>query len=121
MDPISLVFTAYLDSVQSTVNARITETLAMEVKALIMDYQGVRVPFNIKCGGLKTKSARKLSDLTITPIVPSQRRSSFRSCFAAIAKASEYWRWRRPKYALQCGGVISAYDCSYLKQRKSRG
>lgn len=45
MDPISLVLAAYLDSVQSRVNARLTDTLGTELKAVLIDYQGVRVPF----------------------------------------------------------------------------
>ena len=51
MDPVSLLFTAYLDSIQKTVHARFTDLHGTEIKAVMIDYQGVEDPqeFQIWC------------------------------------------------------------------------
>ena len=45
MDPVSLLFTAYLDSIQNTVHARFTDLHGTEIQAVMIDYQGVKVPY----------------------------------------------------------------------------
>jgi len=56
MDPVSLLFTAYLDSIQNTVHARFTDLHGTEIKAVAIDYQSVEVPYQYQLWRVKDKS-----------------------------------------------------------------
>jgi hypothetical protein len=56
MDPVSLLFTAYLDSIQNTVHARFTDLHGIEIKAVIMDYQSLGVPYQYPLWRVRRKS-----------------------------------------------------------------
>ena len=46
MDPVTHLFTAYLESIQNTVHARMTDIHGTEIKALLIDYQDLAVPYH---------------------------------------------------------------------------
>ena len=109
MDPISLVFAAYLDSVQSIVNARVTDTLGTEVKAVIIDYQGVRVPFQYQMWRVKDKSvcSRYQSDLTYYSHCTVTAKELFtKLCSQLSQKPSEHWRYIKTKN-MYCNAAVS--------------
>jgi len=56
MDPVSLLFTAYLDSIQNTVHARFTDLHGTEIKAVMIDYQGVEIPYQYQLWRVRNKS-----------------------------------------------------------------
>ena len=56
MDPVSLLFTAYLDSIQNTVHARFTDLHGTEIQAVMIDYQGVKVPYQYQLWRVKDQS-----------------------------------------------------------------
>ena len=109
MDPISLVFAAYLDSVQSTVHARVTDTLGTEVKAVIIDYQGVPVPFQYQMWRVKDKSvcSRYQSDLTYYSHCTVTAKELFSAlCSQLSQKPSEHLRYIKTKN-MYCNAVVS--------------
>ena len=109
MDPISLVFAAYLDSVQSTVHARVTDTLGTEVKAVIIDYQGVPVPFQYQMWRVIDKSvcSRYQSDLTYYSHCTVTAKELFSAlCSQLSQKPSEHWRYIKTKN-MYCNAAVS--------------
>ena len=109
MDPISLVFAAYLDSVQSTVHARVTDTLGTEVKAVIIDYQGVPVPFQYQMWRVIDKSvcSRYQSDLTYYSHCTVTAKELFSAlCSQLSQKPSEHLRYIKTKN-MYCNAVVS--------------
>ena len=109
MDPIALVLAAYMDSVQSTVNARVSDTLGTELKALIVEYQGVPVPFQYQMWRVKDKSvcARYQSDLTYYSHCTVTAKKLFSElCSQLSQKSSEHWRYIKTKN-LYCNAAVS--------------
>jgi len=109
VDPISLVFAAYLDSVQSIVNARVTDTLGTEVKAVIINYQGVRVPFQYQMWRVKDKSvcSRYQSDLIYYSHCTVTAKELFTAlCSQLSQKPSEHWRYIKTKN-MYCNAAVS--------------
>ncbi|HAC86495.1 MAG TPA: hypothetical protein DCF95_01000, partial [Gammaproteobacteria bacterium] len=45
LDPVSLVFSAYLNTVQSTVSNHFNETRNLEVRPVVVEYEGVPVSY----------------------------------------------------------------------------
>ena len=56
MDPVSLLFTAYLDSIQNIVCAGFTDIHGTEIKAVMIDYQGVGAPYQYALWRVRDKS-----------------------------------------------------------------
>ena len=109
MDPIALVLAAYMDSVQSTVNARVSDTLGTEVKALIIEYQGVPVPFQYQMWRVKDKSvcSQYQSDLTYYSHCTVTAKELFTTlCSQLSQKPSDHWRYIKTKN-MYCNAAVS--------------
>ncbi|MGB2566635.1 MAG: hypothetical protein ACPIB1_09325 [Porticoccaceae bacterium] len=109
MDPIALVLAAYIDSVQSTVNARVSDTLGTEVKAVIIDYEGVPVPFQYQMWRVKDKTvcSRYQSDLTYYSHCTVTAKELFTElCSQLSQKPSEHWRYTKTKN-MYCNAAVS--------------
>ena len=108
MDPIALVLAAYIDSVQSTVNARVSDTLGTEIKALIIEYQGVPVPFQYQMWRVKDKSvcSRYQSDLTYYSHCTVTAKKLFTAlCSQLSQKPSDHWRYIKTKN-MYCNAAV---------------
>ena len=109
MDPIALVLAAYMDSVQSTVNARVSDTLGTEVKALIIEYQGVPVPFQYQMWRVKDKSvcSRYQSDLTYYSHCTVTAKELFTTLCSQLSQTpSDHWRYIKTKN-MYCNAAVS--------------
>lgn len=45
MEPVSLLFSAYLNIVQSNVHSHLADSIGTEIKAIRIEYQGMMIPF----------------------------------------------------------------------------
>ena len=100
MDPVSLLFTAYLDSIQNTVHARFTDLYGTEIKAVMIDYQSEGVPYQCAPWRVRDKSLRqsyksqttKFSECTLAT------KALFRDLWAQLSdKSSNHWRYSKLK------------------------
>ena len=109
MDPISFVFAAYMDVVQNTVHAQVTDTLGTEVKAVIIDYQGVEVPFQYQIWRVKEQSVclSYQSNLTHYSHCTVKAKSLFSAlCTQLSKKPSDHWRYIKIKN-MYCNAAVS--------------
>lgn len=74
MDPVSLVFSAYLNSVQSTVSNHFNETRNIEITPVVVEYEGTAVSFQHQLWRVRPESVctnhrhniRAFSQCTVT-------------------------------------------------------
>ena len=119
MDPVSLLFTAYLDSIQNTVHARFTDRHGTEIKAVMIDCQRVEVPYQYQLWRVRDKSVCQPYKSQIT---------QFSKCTLA-AKATRGPRpqastvrpapSRLPLDASRCQGKGRESKCAYKLVRKN--
>ena len=111
MDPVSFVFAAYMDAVQNTVHAQVADTLGTEVKAVVIDYQGVEVPFQYQIWRVRDQQRLLVLPTRFSSILPMHghgQESLFHSSVRpAIPKAQcSLAIYQNQEYVLQCGGVV---------------
>jgi len=109
MDPVSLLFTAYLDSIQNTVNARFTDLHGTEIKAVMIDYQGVEVPYQYQLWRVRNKSVCQpyKSQLTQFSKCTLAAKALFRDLCAQLSdKPSTQWRHSKLKN-MYCNAAVS--------------
>ena len=56
MDPLSAAFASYLDLVSSRVTERMTDVLGTEMQAVVVEHQGVRVPYAYQVWRIRPQS-----------------------------------------------------------------
>lgn len=109
MDPVSLLFTAYLDSIQNTVHARFTNLHGTEIKAVMIDYQGVEVPYQYQLWRVRDKSVCQpyKSQITQFSKCTLAAKALFRDlCTQLSDKPSKYWRHSKLKN-MYCNAAVS--------------
>ena len=109
MDPVSFVFAAYMDAVQNTVHAQVADSLGTEVKAMMIDYQGVEVPFQYQIWRVKDQSV--CSSYESDLVQYSQCTVTAKKLFAALCtqlsqKPSDHWRYTKTKN-MYCNAAVS--------------
>ena len=109
MDPVSLLFTAYLDSIQNTVHARFTDLHGTEIKAVLIDYQGVEVPYQYQLWRVKDKSVCLPYKSQITQF--SKCTLAAKALFGDLCtqlndKPSNHWRHSKLKN-MYCNAAVS--------------
>jgi hypothetical protein len=109
MDPVSLLFTAYLDSIQNTVHARFTDLHGTEIKAVMIDYQGVEVPYQYQLWRVRNKSVCQSYKSQITQFSKCilAAKSLFKDLCAQLSdKPSSHWRHSKLKN-MYCNAAVS--------------
>ena len=109
MDPVSFVFAAYMDAVQNTVHAQVADTLGTEVKAMMIDYQGVEVPFQYQIWRVKDQSVCSSyeSDLVHYSKCTVTAKKLFTAlCTQLSQKPSAHWRYTKTKN-MYCNAAVS--------------
>ena len=109
MDPVSLLFTAYLDSIQNTVHARMTDVYGTEIKAVIIDYQGVEVPYQYQLWRIKDKSVclPYKSQITQFSKCTLAAKALFGDLYTQLSdKPSNHWRHSKLKN-MYCNAEVS--------------
>ena len=109
MDPVSFVFAAYMDAVQNTVHAQVADTLGTEVKAMMIDYQGVEVPFQYQIWRVKDQSVCSSyeSDLVHYSKCTVTAKKLFTAlCTQLSQKPSVHWRYTKAKN-MYCNAAVS--------------
>ncbi|BFM09517.1 hypothetical protein [Halioxenophilus aromaticivorans] len=56
MDPVTYLFSAYLNTVQSNVHRQLTDSIGTEIKAVTIEYQGMTIPFQYQMWRIKDDS-----------------------------------------------------------------
>ncbi len=109
MDPVSLLFTAYLDSIQNTVHARFTDLHGTEIKAMMIEYQGVEVPYQYQLWRVRDKSVCQpyKSQITQFSNCTLAAKALFRDICAQLSdKPSNHWRHSKLKN-MYCNAAVS--------------
>ncbi len=109
MDPVSLLFTAYLDSIQNTVHARFTDLHGTEIKAVMIDYQGVGVPYQYQLWRVRDKSVCQpyKSQITHFSKCTLAAKALFRDLCAQLSdKPSNHWRHSKLSN-MYCNAAVS--------------
>ena len=109
MDPVSFVFAAYMDAVQNTVHAQVADSLGTEVKAMMIDYQGVEVPFQYQIWRVKDQSVCSSyeSDLVHYSKCTVTAKKLFTAlCTQLSQKPSVHWRYTKTKN-MYCNAAVS--------------
>ena len=109
MDPVSLLFTAYLDSIQNTVHARFTDLHGTEIKAMMIEYQGVEVPYQYQLWRVRDKSVCQpyKSQITQFSNCTLAAKALFRDLCAQLSgKPSNHWRHSKLKN-MYCNAAVS--------------
>lgn len=96
---VSFVF-AYMEAVKNTIYAQLTDTLGTELNALMIDYQGVNIPFQYRMRLGKDHSACSsyqsvlihYSQCTVTP-----KKLFSGLCSQLFLKTSAHWRYTKTK------------------------
>jgi len=109
MDPVSLLFTAYLDSIQNTVHARFTDLHGTEIKAVMIEYRGVEVPYQYQLWRIRNKSVCQSckSQTTQFSKCTLAAKALFRDLCAQLSdKPSNHWRHSKLKN-MYCNAAVS--------------
>ena len=109
MDPVSLLFTAYLDSIQNTVHGRMTGLHGTEIKAVMIEYQGVEVPYQYQLWRVRDRSVclPYKSQLTQFSKCTLAAKALFRDLCAQLSdKPSTQWRHSKLKN-MYCNAAVS--------------
>jgi len=109
MDPVSLLFTAYLDSIQNTVYVRLADLHGTEIKAVMIDYQGIEVPYQYQLWRVRNKSVCQpyKSQITEFSKCTLAAKSLFRDLCAQLSdKPSNQWRYSKLKN-MYCNAAVS--------------
>jgi len=109
MDPVSLLFTAYLDSIQNTVHARFTDLHGTEIKAVMIEYQGGEVPYQYQLWRVRNKSVCQpyKSQITQFSKCTLAAKALFRDlCDQLSGKPSNHWRHSKLKN-MYCNAAVS--------------
>jgi len=56
LDPVSYLFSAYLNSVQTATYDHLTESIGTELKAVFIEHEGVSVPFQFQMWRIRHNS-----------------------------------------------------------------
>ena len=56
MDPISAAFASYLDLVSTRVTEHMTDTLGTEIQAVVVQHQGIRIPYSYQIWKIRPSS-----------------------------------------------------------------
>lgn len=56
MDPVSYLFSAYLQSVHNKVYASMTESMGTQLKAVVVEYEGSKIPFQHQLWQIRSNS-----------------------------------------------------------------
>ena len=109
MDPLSFLFTAYLDTVQSRVQSHLTDTLGTEVKALIIEHRGVKVPFHYQLWRIQNNSvcARDRGDVLRYSTCTVAAKGLFAALCNQLSKnTSDHWRLVKSRN-MYCNAAVS--------------
>lgn len=109
MDPISFVFSAYVDAVQNIVHKKMTDSFGTEVKAVVIDYQAVSIPFQYQMWRVKDKTVclpyqsdlSRYSHCTLTA-----KRLFAELCTQLSKKPSAHWRHTKTK-DMYCNAAVT--------------
>ncbi|MCB1690984.1 MAG: hypothetical protein KDI33_20985 [Halioglobus sp.] len=56
MDPVSYLFSAYLNSFQTATANHLTESIGTEIKAVVIEYEGTKIPFQYQMWRIREPS-----------------------------------------------------------------
>ena len=109
MDPISFVFSVYLDAIQSRVHTQLTDTLGTEVKAVMIGYEGVDVPFQYQMWRVRDNSvcSSNQPDLIKYSQCTVKAKKLFQNlCGKLSENPSTHWRYTKTKN-MYCNAAVS--------------
>lgn len=100
MDPVAILFSAYLDAVQSSVHSHLTDSLGTELKAVVIEYQGMAVPFQYQMWRVREQSVctRYSEDIALQSACTLKAKALFTElCTTLSATPSNHWRHTKSK------------------------
>ena len=109
MDPVSFFFSAYLDSVQSSVHRQLTDSLGTELKAIQIEYKDQKIPFQYQMWRIRDKSV--CSPYEMDALKYSQCTVAAKELFTELCRSlnkskSQHWR-RVNNQRMFCNAAVS--------------
>lgn len=109
MDPLSFLFSAYLDSVSNNVHQHLTDTMGTELQAVVIEYQGVEVPFQYQMWQVRKPSvcSSYQTDLVEYSGCTVKASALFNDLCKQLTKnPKEHWRYVKTKN-MYCNAAVS--------------
>lgn len=109
MDPISILFAAYLDTVTNSIHSHMTDIMGTELQPVVIIYEGVDVPFQHQMWRLREPSVcasyeqrmGEFSDCTV------KAKALFNDLCTELSKnPKQHWRYVKTKN-MYCNAAIS--------------
>ncbi|UTA46941.1 hypothetical protein L1F30_12295 [Simiduia sp. 21SJ11W-1] len=109
MDPVSMLFGAYLNAVQSTVHNHLTDAMGTELKSINIEYQGTGIPFQYQMWRIREQSVCAGFDANIGK--KSECTQKAKALFAELcsyltANPKPHWRHSKTKN-MYCNAAVS--------------
>jgi len=109
LDPVSLVLSAYLATVQNTVHNAVADHMGTEVKATSIEYEGLTIPFQYQIWKIKDKSVCGVysEDVLRYSECSIKAKELFTSLCSQLESSSQNG-WRRSKLKnMYCNASVS--------------
>lgn len=109
LDPVSLVFSAYLNSVQSTVSGHFNETRNLEITPVVVEYEGVSVSYQHQLWRVRPESVCSNYQQSISQYSRcTLKASKLFSALCSKLRHSERGDWRQVKIQnMYCNAAVS--------------
>lgn len=109
MDPVSLVFSAYLNTVQSTVSNHFNETSNLEITPIVIEYEGVPVSYQHQLWRVRSESVCANSQQSIGQFSQcTVKASRLFNALCSELKQSGSDDWRHVKIQnMYCNAAVS--------------
>lgn len=104
MDPVSVLFSVYLNSVINSTDPETTATMGTELQSLVIQYQGVDVPFDYQLWQIQDSSVchRYRGDINAFSKCTVLAKDLFQSLCTELGKSDkEHWQFDKTK-AMYC-------------------
>lgn len=109
LDPVAYLFSAYLNSVQTTTYDHLTDSIGTEIKAVVIEYEGVNIPFQFQMWRIRSSSvcgnlSQNMAAYSQCTIKASKLFSEL--CSGLKAKRGKDWRYKKTKN-MYCNAAVS--------------
>jgi hypothetical protein len=109
LDPISTLFSAYINMVTSNVQREITDVLGTEVQAVVINYEGIDIPFQYQIWRVQDKSVcdtyrQKVDEYSECTVKAKKMFGEL--CQKLSEKRESYWKYTKTKN-MYCNAAIS--------------
>ena len=109
MDPVSTLFSVYINMVTSNVQREITDVLGTEIQAVVINYEGTDIPFQYQIWKVQDKSVcdpyrQKIDEFSACTVKAKKMFGEL--CRELSGKHDAYWKYTKTKN-MYCNASIT--------------